>query len=113
MLARLKKCRDTIKLGTTNELDLLDHPEFQLLKSYFDFENMKRGYSSTVQFALITGATYPEMKNGNEFLHKFCDFAVEKSNCFDSDKSQTKHELALLKAFHNQEIDRHFGYTGI
>lgn len=36
MLARLKKCRDTIKLGTSNELDLLNHPEFQLLKSYFD-----------------------------------------------------------------------------
>lgn len=36
MLARLEKCRDIIKLGTSNELDLLDHPEFQLLKSYFD-----------------------------------------------------------------------------
>lgn len=36
MLSRLKKCRDIVKLGTSNELDLLDHPEFQSLKSYFD-----------------------------------------------------------------------------
>lgn len=78
-----------------------------------DFENMKRGYSSTIQFALITGATYSEAKNGNEFLHKFCDFVIENSNDRDRDKAQMKHELALLKAFHDQEIDRHFGYTGM
>lgn len=36
MLARLKKCRDAIKLGTINGLDLLDHPEFQQLRSYID-----------------------------------------------------------------------------
>ena len=36
MLLRLKKCRDIIKLGTSNELDLLNRSEFQPLKSYFD-----------------------------------------------------------------------------
>ena len=36
MLARLKKCRDLIKLGTNNELDLLDHEEYKQLKNYFD-----------------------------------------------------------------------------
>ena len=36
MLERLKKCREIIKLGTINGLDLLDHPEFQPLKAYFD-----------------------------------------------------------------------------
>lgn len=36
MLSRLKKCREIVKLGTTNGLDLLDHPEFQQLKDYFD-----------------------------------------------------------------------------
>ena len=36
MLSRLKICRDIVKLGTTNALDLLDHPEYQLLKAYFD-----------------------------------------------------------------------------
>jgi hypothetical protein len=36
MLARLKKCRDLVKLGTVNELDLLDHPEYAHLRSYFD-----------------------------------------------------------------------------
>ena len=36
MLARLKKCRDLIKLGTVNGLDLLDHPEYEQLRVYFD-----------------------------------------------------------------------------
>ena len=36
MLARLKKCRDLVKLGTANNLDLLDHTEYQSLKAYFD-----------------------------------------------------------------------------
>jgi tRNA isopentenyl-2-thiomethyl-A-37 hydroxylase MiaE len=36
MLARLKKCRDLIKLSTSNGLDLLDHPEYEQLRVYFD-----------------------------------------------------------------------------
>lgn len=36
MLARLKKCRDLIKLGTANKLDLLDQTEYKSLKAYFD-----------------------------------------------------------------------------
>ncbi len=36
MLARLKKCRDIIKLGSNNCLDLLDHQEYQEIKAYFD-----------------------------------------------------------------------------
>ena len=36
MLARLKRCRDLIKLGTVNGLDLLDHPEYAQLQAYFD-----------------------------------------------------------------------------
>lgn len=36
MLARLKKCRDLIKLGTANSLDLLAHPEYGQLQAYFD-----------------------------------------------------------------------------
>lgn len=36
MLERLKKCRDLIKLGTDNELDLFDKTEYQSLKKYFD-----------------------------------------------------------------------------
>lgn len=36
MLSRLKKCRDLIKLGTVNELDLLDHPEYTQLRGYLD-----------------------------------------------------------------------------
>lgn len=36
MLARLKKCRDLVKLGTVNELDLLDHAEYNQLRAFFD-----------------------------------------------------------------------------
>ena len=36
MLERLKKCRDLIKLGSTNELDVFDHSEYRTLKKYFD-----------------------------------------------------------------------------
>ena len=36
MLVRLKKCRDLIKLGTVNGLDLLAHTEFDQLRVYFD-----------------------------------------------------------------------------
>ena len=36
MLARLKKCRDLVKMGTLNELDLFDKTEYSSLKKYFD-----------------------------------------------------------------------------
>ena len=36
MLSRLQKCRDLVKLGTANGLDLLDHPEYEQLRAYFD-----------------------------------------------------------------------------
>lgn len=36
MLERLKKCRDLVKLGTENELDLFDKTEYSSLKKYFD-----------------------------------------------------------------------------
>ena len=36
MLSRLKKCRDIVKIGTINEIDLFDRTEYQQLKKYFD-----------------------------------------------------------------------------
>lgn len=36
MLERLKKCRDLVKLGTENELDLFDKTKYSTLKKYFD-----------------------------------------------------------------------------
>ena len=36
MLDRLKKCRDLVKLGTANEVDLFDKTEYSSLKKYFD-----------------------------------------------------------------------------
>lgn len=35
MLERLKKCRDLVKLGTSNELDLFNSTEYSSLKKYF------------------------------------------------------------------------------
>ena len=36
MLARLKRCRDLVKLATLNEVDLLDYDEYSQLRSFFD-----------------------------------------------------------------------------
>lgn len=36
MMERLKKCRDIIKLGTLNEVDLFEVPEYTALKRYFE-----------------------------------------------------------------------------
>lgn len=36
VLDRMKKCRDIIKMGTTNQVDLFDHTEYNNLKRYFD-----------------------------------------------------------------------------
>lgn len=36
MLARLKKCRDNIKIGTGGNLDLFDNSEYTTLKQFFD-----------------------------------------------------------------------------
>lgn len=36
MLSRLKKCRDSVRLATNNELDVLDHIEYKEFKRYFD-----------------------------------------------------------------------------
>ena len=36
MLARLKKCRDLVRLSTVGQLDLLDHEAYKDLKKYFD-----------------------------------------------------------------------------
>lgn len=78
-----------------------------------EFDNMKRSYSSTIHLALTTGATRSEVKNGNEIIQKFCEFVIENSNYHDSDKTQMKHELALFEAFHEQKINRYFGYAGM
>lgn len=38
MLERLKKCRDLVKLGTNNHLDLFDKTEYSSLQKYFDYQ---------------------------------------------------------------------------
>lgn len=38
MLKRLRTCRNKIRLVTQNELDILDSPKYQYLKSFFDHE---------------------------------------------------------------------------
>lgn len=36
MLSRLKRCRDTVKVATLNEVDLFDHTEYSSLKKFFE-----------------------------------------------------------------------------
>lgn len=36
MLSRLKKCRDTVKIATMNEVDLFDHTEYRSLNKFFE-----------------------------------------------------------------------------
>lgn len=36
MLSRLKKCRDTVKVATLNEIDLFDHTEYASLRNFFE-----------------------------------------------------------------------------
>jgi hypothetical protein len=43
MLSRLKKCREQIKAATKNELDILDKPEYEYLKKYFDDNFFNQG----------------------------------------------------------------------
>lgn len=78
-----------------------------------EFKKMKEDYSATIQLALTAGATRAEVKNGNEILHNFCDLIVEGGNYCDRDKAQMKHELKLLKIYHDRQIDQYFGWTGM
>jgi len=38
MLSRMKKCRDSILLGSMNEIDILDYPEFESLKEIIELK---------------------------------------------------------------------------
>lgn len=38
MLSRMKKCRDSILLGSMKEIDILDHPEFESLKEIIELK---------------------------------------------------------------------------
>lgn len=35
-VSKIEKCRDLVKLGTVNGLDLLAHPEYRQLQAFFD-----------------------------------------------------------------------------
>lgn len=43
MLSRLKKCRDTVKIATLNNVDLFDHTEYSSLKKFFEDVPVERG----------------------------------------------------------------------
>ncbi len=38
MISRMKKCRDSILLGSMNEIDILDYPEFEFLKQIIELK---------------------------------------------------------------------------
>jgi hypothetical protein len=38
MLSRMKKCRDSILLGSMNEIDILEYPEYEFLKEIIELK---------------------------------------------------------------------------
>lgn len=72
------------------------------------FNNWKNAYISSIQFAMLNGANYNNMKNGNELLNHFCKGMIDGSNYNDIDKAAMKYELDLLKETLSKEIDEYY-----
>ncbi len=70
-----------------------------------DYLNLKNSYIAAVQMGL--GLGFPDPKQGNDLLHKFCETLVDNSNYSESDKQNMKHELELVKETLSQEIERY------
>ena len=68
-------------------------------------DNLLQGYSRTIQWGISHGATYKEVKQGNELLHKFCESLIDGSSYSTSEKSSMKQRFYLLKETLNQEIE--------
>lgn len=72
------------------------------------FNEWKNAYISSIQFAMLNGANYNEVKNGNELLNHFCKGMIDNSNYNDTDKATMKCELDLLKETLSQEIEEYY-----
>lgn len=68
-----------------------------------DYLTLKNSYIGAIQMGLELG--FPDPKQGNELLHKFCENCVDNSNYSDQDKHDMKLDLDLLKETLSQEIE--------
>ena len=70
-----------------------------------DYQTLKNSYIGAIQMGLDLG--FPDPKQGNELLHKFCENCVDNSNYSEQDKHDMKLDLDLLKEALSQEIENH------
>ena len=71
-----------------------------------DYEDLKKCYIGAFQTGLFLG--FPNPKQGNELLHRFCENCVENSNYSELDKQKMKQDLKLVKETLSQEIELRF-----
>lgn len=69
-----------------------------------EYPDLKNCYIKAVQMGLCFG--FPDPKNGNELLHKFCENLVETSNYSDQEKQKMKNDLELVKESLEKEIQQ-------
>ena len=68
-----------------------------------DYLTLKNSYIGAIQMGLELN--FPDPKQGNEILHKFCENCVDHSNYSEQDKLDLKRDLELLKEILSQEIE--------
>ena len=70
-----------------------------------EFDRLKNGYITVIQFAFASGVSKQDAKHGNDVLHKFCETLVDNSNYLDSEKHKMKEELSSIKHKMDLEIE--------
>ncbi len=70
-----------------------------------EFDTLKSGYISAVQWGLAARVGYHESKHGNEVLHKFCEELIDNSSYNEYNKATMKHELEIIKESLSEEIE--------
>ena len=70
-----------------------------------EFDNLKNGYISAMQWGLTARVGYSESKRGNDILHKFCENLIDNSNYNECNKMMMKHEIEIIKETISKEID--------
>ena len=69
-----------------------------------NYNDLKNRYIATIQMGLKLG--FPNPKQGNELLHKFCEDLIDNSHYSESDRQIMKQELKLVKETLSQEIEQ-------
>lgn len=69
-----------------------------------NYIDLKNSYITTIQMGLKL--RFPNPKQGNELLHKFCEDLIDNSHYSENDKQIMKQELKLVKETLSQEIEQ-------